>query len=164
MREYTGRCERHLGAHPSLLVTHRTSLRHTTLPFHQRSSVVHDALNTLHYAHCSLWGIHYAECAVPECQALVTVPEKVGNRQSEGEVHAATMMISARFFCICVLVFVYLHFLFMFTHDYHKPGQDILCPTMPTRDLLAFLTLFFFVECGRRPASTGLIQDLLTLS
>ena len=50
--------------------------------------------------------------------------------------------------CICVLVFVYLHFLFMFTHDYHKPGQDILCPTMPTRDLLAFLTLFFLSSVG----------------
>ena len=108
MREYTGGCERHLGAHPSLLVTHRTSLRHTTLPFQQHSSVVHDALNTLHYAHCSLWSIHYAECAVPECQALVTVPEKVGNRQSEGEVHASTVMISA-FFCICIYVFVYLY-------------------------------------------------------
>ena len=30
--------------------------------------------------------MQYAECAVPKCQALVTVGEKVGNRQSAGEV------------------------------------------------------------------------------
>ena len=51
---------------------------------------------------------------MPECQALVTVPEKVGNRQSEGGVHAGTVMISARFFvfvylylCICICVFAF---------------------------------------------------------
>ena len=34
--------------------------------------------------------MQYAECAVPKCQALVTVGEKVGNRQSAGEVALLT--------------------------------------------------------------------------
>ena len=154
------RRERHLAAHPSLLVTHRTSPRATLLctmhlhaasthctqitaferctksmegigcsklqweedlswsklHWHLASVIWHCVICTVcsllymknvlcseQYAPCSLhyvlWNMHcapctvqcstmqFTTCTVPECRALVTVGEKVGNRQkSAGEV------------------------------------------------------------------------------
>ena len=102
---------------------HLTQAHRTTLPFQQCSSVVHDALNTLHYAHCSVNSAHYEASTMQNvlCRSARLWSQSL-RRSATGRVRGRCMLLqwwSVHVFfvfvylylctCICVLVFVYLH-------------------------------------------------------